>query len=95
MLTYTPPVTFTSAYARGISVIMVMCPFEIGSRLPLLLCSSPILEFLFWDNLKSSEQSVWISEYLTVRSIIKVMIVQQALGMLVSHHRGPAEVKRA
>lgn len=38
---------------------------------------------------------MWISEYLTVRSVIKVMIVQRALGMLVAHHLGPAEVKRA
>lgn len=49
----TLPHYMLSAYAHGLSVIMVMCPFEIGSRLPLLLCSSPILEFLFWDNLKS------------------------------------------
>lgn len=53
-LTYTAhPPYILSAYAHGISVIMVMCPFEIGSRLPLLLCSSPILEFFFGDNLKS------------------------------------------
>jgi hypothetical protein len=34
-------------------VIMVMCSVEIGSQLPLPLCSSLILEFLCWDNLKS------------------------------------------
>lgn len=63
-------------------MIMVMCPFEIGSWLSLLLCSSPTSEFLFWDNLKSSEQSMWTSECLTVRSMINVMIGQQALGCL-------------
>lgn len=48
-----PPTYILSAYAHDIPVIMVMCPFAIGSRPPLLLCSSPILDFLFWDNLKS------------------------------------------
>lgn len=48
-----PPTYILSAYAHDIPVIMVMCPFVIGSRPPLLLCSSPILDFLFWDNLKS------------------------------------------
>ena len=42
-----------SAYAPPVPVIMVMCPFEIGSWLPLPLCSSLILELLFGDNLKS------------------------------------------
>lgn len=38
---------------------------------------------------------MWISEYLTVRSVMKVMIVQQALGMFVAYLLRPAEVKRA
>ena len=33
LLTHTPPFVL-SAYARRVPVIMVMCPFEIGSRLP-------------------------------------------------------------
>lgn len=38
---------------------------------------------------------MWISEYLAVRSIMKVMIAQQALGMLVTYHFRLAEVKGA
>lgn len=49
-----PPAPFIlSPYAPPVPVIMVMCPFEIGSWLPLPLCSSLILELLFGDNLKS------------------------------------------
>lgn len=86
MSSWLPPDTHSpsilSAYAQRVPAIMVMCPFEIGSRLPLPLCSSPLLEFLFGDNLKSQGQSMWISEDLTVRSIIKAMIVHRPRGGL-------------